>query len=116
MDYNQLKQRQRVERENYPTNLSLRLHRALSCVNCTEFCQNDLDGQFIFLWIAINAAYAQDLECLNLSEIVTFSQFVSEICNLNQNSHDNSLNRQRNSTRPTLLWQTNTPVKSSNWF
>jgi hypothetical protein len=62
MDYNQLKQR----------------HRA-------ESCENDLDGQFIFLWIAFNSAYAQDLARLNLSEAATFSQFVSKICDLDQN-------------------------------
>jgi hypothetical protein len=85
MDYNQLKQRHRAERENYPNNLSLRVHRALSWLNRAESCQNDLDGQFIFLWIAFNAAYAQDLECLNLSEAAAFSQFVSKICDLDQN-------------------------------
>jgi hypothetical protein len=47
MDYNLLKLR----------------HRA-------EPCQNDLDGQFIFLWVAFNAAYAQELTCLNVSETV----------------------------------------------
>ena len=82
MDYNQLKQRHRAERENYPNNLSLRVHRALSWLNRSESCQNDLDGQFIFLWIAFNAAYAQDLECLNLSEAATFSRFVNKICDL----------------------------------
>ena len=84
-DYHQLKQRQRAERENYPTNLSLRVHRALSWLHRGESCQNDLDGQFIFLWIAFNAAYAQDLECLNLSEAAAFSKFVSKICDLDQN-------------------------------
>ena len=61
MDYNQLKQ-----------------HRA-------ESCQNDLDGKFIFLWFAFNAAYAQDLECLNVSEAATFSRFMTETCDLDQN-------------------------------
>lgn len=85
MDYNQLKQRQRAERENYPTNLSLRVHRALSWLHRAELCHNDLDGQFIFRWIAFNAAYAQDLECLNVSETAAFSRFVAKICDLDQN-------------------------------
>jgi hypothetical protein len=109
MDYNQLKQCHRAEPAHYAHHLSLRIHRA-------ESYQNHLDGQFILLWFVFNAAYTQNLECLNVSEAATFSEFMTKICDLNQNSHDNALNRRRNSTRPTLLWQTNTPVKSSNWF
>jgi hypothetical protein len=62
MGYNQLKLR----------------HRA-------EPCQNDLDGQFIFFWIAFNVAYAQDLACLNVSEAATFSRFVTKTFYLDQN-------------------------------
>ena len=61
MDYQQLKQRHRAEREQYHPNLSLRVHRALSWLQRAEM-QDDLDGQFIFLWIAFNAAYATDIE------------------------------------------------------
>jgi hypothetical protein len=82
LDHSHLKQRHHAERENYPHNLSLRLHRSLSWLHHSESSHNGPDGQFIFLWIAFNAAYAQDLECLNLSEAATFSQFVSKICNL----------------------------------
>jgi hypothetical protein len=85
LDYSHLKERQRSERESYPENLSLRVHRALSWLHRAESCENDLDGQFIFLWIAFNAAHAQELACLNLSEAATFSQFVSKICDLDQN-------------------------------
>jgi hypothetical protein len=85
LDYSHLKERQRSERESYPENLSLRVHRALSWLHRAESCENDLDGQFIFLWIAFNAAYAQDLAYLNLSEAATFSQFVTKICDLDQN-------------------------------
>jgi hypothetical protein len=63
MDYNLLKLR----------------HRA-------ESCQNDFDGQFIFLWLAFNAAYDQDLACLNVSEAANFPPFVSKICDLDQNT------------------------------
>jgi hypothetical protein len=85
MGYSELKNRHRAERENYPNNLSLRVHRALSWLNRSESCDNDLDGQFIFLWIAFNAAYAHDLEYFNLSEAAAFSQFVSKICDLDKN-------------------------------
>jgi len=33
MDYQTLKTRQRAERDNHPTNVSLRVHRALSWLN-----------------------------------------------------------------------------------
>jgi hypothetical protein len=82
LDYIHLKERQRLEGESYPENLSLRAHRTLSWLKRSESCHNHLDGQFIFLWISFNTAYAQDLESPNLSEAATFSQFVSKICNL----------------------------------
>ena len=59
--YQVLKQRQRVERDDYPQNLSLRVHRALSWLQKSELCDDD-DSKFIFLWIAFNSAYAQEFE------------------------------------------------------
>ncbi|MFH4752600.1 hypothetical protein [Vibrio alginolyticus] len=59
--YQELKQRQRAERDTYPQNLSLRVHRALSWLNKSELCDDD-DSKFIFLWIAFNSAYAQEFE------------------------------------------------------
>ena len=85
MGYNQHKQCHRAERAHYPHHVSLRVDRTLNWLHRAESCENDLDGQFIFLWISFNAAYAQELECLNLSEAATFSQFVSKICDLDQN-------------------------------
>lgn len=60
LDHLLLKERQRAERENHPTSLALRVHRALSWLDRAEQCE-DQDGKFIFLWIAFNAAYANDL-------------------------------------------------------
>ena len=60
LDHQSLKERQRAERENHPTSLALRVHRALSWLDRAERCE-DQDGRFIFLWIAFNAAYANDL-------------------------------------------------------
>jgi hypothetical protein len=68
-----------------PHHLSLRVHRALSWWQRPESCENHLDGQFIFLRIAFNAAYAQDFACQYLCEAATFSQFVTKICDLDQN-------------------------------
>ncbi|GAA4887597.1 hypothetical protein [Ferrimonas pelagia] len=61
MEYQQLKQRHRAEREAWPTETSVRIHRALSWLQRSEQCQADPDGEFLFLWIAFNAAYAHDL-------------------------------------------------------
>jgi hypothetical protein len=60
LDYATLKTRQRAERDSWPTNLGLRVHRALSWLQRAELC-DDEDGRFVFLWIAFNAAYANDI-------------------------------------------------------
>ena len=57
--HGELKDRQRAEREHYPENIGLRIHRALSWLDRAERCE-DHDARFIFLWIAFNAAYAND--------------------------------------------------------
>ena len=59
--FSELKARHRVEREHYSTNLSLRVHRALSWLNKAEQCGDD-DSKFTFLWISFNAAYAQEYD------------------------------------------------------
>jgi hypothetical protein len=82
LDYEQLKQRQRAERANYPDNLSLRVHRALSWLSRYESCCKTLYRQFNLLWLAFNAVYVQHRECLNFSEAATASQFVTKICAL----------------------------------
>ena len=71
MQHATLKRRHRQERDSQPTNLSLRLHRALSWLNRAEQAEDD-DGRFIFLWIAFNAAYATEIdERYRLSEQAT---------------------------------------------
>lgn len=55
-----LKSRQRAERESHAEGLALRVHRALSWLDRAEQC-DDVDGRFIFLWIAFNAAYANEM-------------------------------------------------------
>ena len=82
MDYQQLKKRHRAEREYYHRNLSLRVHRSLSWLQRAEL-QEDLDGQFIFLWIAFNAAYATEIseEC-RTSEQTSFRSFLEKLSGL----------------------------------
>ncbi|MCX8518739.1 MAG: HEPN domain-containing protein [Methylophilaceae bacterium] len=77
-----LKQRHRLVRDGHSTSLRLRIHRALSWLNRAEQAK-DMDSRFIFLWIAFNAAYAQELEESNsTSDKTTFTAFLKKLCNL----------------------------------
>ena len=60
LSFKTLKARHRRDRDAYPLNLNLRVHRALSWLDRAEKSNEDRDSQFIFLWIAFNAAYAQE--------------------------------------------------------
>lgn len=82
MDYSLLKNKQREVRDGFSENLALRVHRALSWLNKSEQCNDDQDSQFIFLWIAFNAAYAQDTEVLRHSESEAFSLFIEKLVEL----------------------------------
>lgn len=86
-----LKQRHRLVRDGHPTNLSLRIHRALSWLNRAEQSE-DMDGKFIFLWIAFNAAYAQELDDSDrTSDKATFTAFLQKLCDLDTNKHIDGL-------------------------
>lgn len=56
-----LKAKHRSVRETAPQHHSLRIHRALSWLRRAELADDDHDAAFIFLWIAFNAAYADEL-------------------------------------------------------
>ena len=89
--YKELKARQRAERENYPENLSLRVHRALSWLDRAEQ-EDDPDSRFIFLWIAFNAAYATDIDDREgLSEQRTFNAFLEKLQSLDCSHRLNKL-------------------------
>lgn len=65
----ELKSRQRAERHTHAEGLKFRVHRALSWLERAEMeagaaetpGDGDPDAQFIFLWIAFNAAYATEI-------------------------------------------------------
>ena len=75
---------------------TLRMHRALSWLQRAAAERSDDDIAFISLWIAFNAAYAQDNggNTDNASERQTFRTFVGEVCRLDA---DKAL--------PALVWQ-----------
>ena len=85
VDYERLKARHRAERERYPQDLSLRVHRALSWLDRAEQLgeEDDRDGQFIYLWIAFNAAYATEIdEIYRTSAQVTSRAFLRRLKDL----------------------------------
>jgi hypothetical protein len=85
MEYQRLKERQRIERHAWPENLGLRVHRALSWLHRAEQLASggDVDGEFIFLWIAFNAAYATEIdEKYRESEQQTFRAFLQKLVDL----------------------------------
>jgi len=61
LDHANLKARHRAERDRYDPALALRTHRALSWLGRAEKESRDPDARFIFLWIAFNAAYANEI-------------------------------------------------------
>ena len=63
---------------------TLRMHRALSWLQRAEAAGTDDDVAFVCLWIAFNAAYAQDLgsQVDNASERQIFRNFVDQVCQL----------------------------------
>lgn len=87
MNYEQLKARHRAERGNYHSNLSLRVHRSLSWLLRAEQSE-DLDGRFIFLWVAFNAAYATEIEeQYRTSEQSSFRSFLERLSDLDTSRH-----------------------------
>jgi len=79
MHYTLLKMQHRKVRDGHSKSLTIRIHRALSWLNKAEQSA-DLDSQFIFNWIAFNAAYAQDIDrSILMGERGLFQQFISKI-------------------------------------
>ena len=80
MNYSSLKERHRLLRDDFPQSLSLRTHRALSWLQRSEQEKEDDDAHFIFLWIAFNSAYGNDLpQSLRFSETRIFLNFLSRL-------------------------------------
>lgn len=78
-DYDSLKAQHRTLREGLPDALNLRVHRALSWLQRAEQCE-DMDGRFVFLWIAFNATYAQEIpSAYRLSETASFNEFLQKV-------------------------------------
>jgi hypothetical protein len=80
LNHQSLKIRQREMRDKFPHSLSLRVHRALSWLKRAEQEGEDHDARFIFLWVAFNAAYANQVpDRQNSSERSQFQGFLSRL-------------------------------------
>lgn len=77
----ELKERHRICRDRQDDALRVRIHRAISWLVRAEQEQADPDAQFIFLWIAFNAAYASEFG-FERSERDQASEFARKLVSL----------------------------------
>ncbi len=78
-----LKAKLKVDAERYSEPQRVRLHRAISWLTRANAVKSDLDAQFIFLWIAFNAAYAKEIgfEESERGKLASFNQSLVAIDN-----------------------------------
>ena len=74
---------QQIEKD-YPDKLGLRVHRALSWVERAKLCEDDDDARFIFLWMALNSAYADEIQRLRGTEQSVLDQFLNRLVSLDR--------------------------------
>jgi len=85
MDFSVLKTKQREIRDAFPNDLGLRVHRAISWLNCAEQADENPDARFIFYWIAFNAAYAEQRgEGVPLGTRSVFDEYFEKIIRLDE--------------------------------
>ncbi len=74
----QLKAKLKADADRYSEAQRVRLHRAVSWLTRAEAEDADTDAQFVFLWIAFNAAYAKEIG-FNETERDRLAQFVQTL-------------------------------------
>lgn len=81
LDHASLKSKQRAIRDGFPETMGLRVHRAISWIGRAEASGEDHDARFIFLWIAFNAAYADesDFQVITPSERAAFLDYFAKL-------------------------------------
>lgn len=86
ISFDALKEKQRAIRAGFPETMGLRVHRAISWIGRAENYGDDDDARFTFLWIAFNAAYADEREyqAVPLGERAEFSGFFTKLVTLDQ--------------------------------
>ena len=83
-----LKARAQQIEKDYPGKLGLRVHRALSWFERANLCGDDDDARFIFLWISLNSAYADEIQRSRGTEQSVLDQFLNRLVSLD---HENLL-------------------------
>lgn len=78
MDSKELKDKHRRVRDGQPEALRVRIHRSISWLGRAETATDDPDARFLFLWIAFNAAYAQEFG-FELDERDQARQFIQKV-------------------------------------
>ena len=88
-DHAALKSRQRSLRAGFPETMGLRVHRSISWIGRAAAAADDPDARFIFLWIAFNAAYAdeRDFQSIPAGERKTFADFFDKLVALEDCRH-----------------------------
>ena len=80
---------------NNSDELNLRLHRAISWLVKAEQSEQDLDIQFITLWIAFNVIYAKEFNSNQYGDRISFNEFIAELCRLDKDKQIYNLVWQR---------------------
>ena len=81
---NDLLQQFKKSKSERSDELNLRLHRSISWLTKAEQASDDLDIQFITLWISFNAVYAKELPERG-ADRASFIEFLNDICRLDTN-------------------------------
>lgn len=86
LDFTSLKAKQRAIRAGFPETVGLRVHRAVSWIGRAEACRDDYDARFVFLWIAFNAAYADEREFQSIAsgERAAFVDYFGKLVGLDK--------------------------------
>lgn len=78
-----LKERHRLVRDAQREDLRVRIHRAISWLARAEQEADDHDARFVFLWIALNAAYAKEFG-FETSEREQVRAFIDKVVSYDQ--------------------------------
>ena len=82
-DHASLKARARRIEARHP-GIALRVHRAVSWLGCAQRCAGDDDARFIFLWISLNAAYADEIQRESTPEQTVLDRFLKRLVELDR--------------------------------
>ena len=88
LTFKTLKDKQRAIRDDFSEDVGLRVHRSISWIGRAEDCNNDEDARFIFLWIAFNAAYADEQNPVGETkgERTVFDRFFEQMVSLDKDN------------------------------